>query len=234
MHTFHLARASRWTTVKALFCSPTSATVPGLQHAECMTAMELGTPVVSLQRLQLNRLAVFAAWDNEQAIDDFLAGPGLGSSLANGWHVRLEFLRRWGHVTEFDGLPMSTGDTDPDLPVVALTLARLQHPQLFRFIKWGQPVEQLVRDDPATAFAVAAMRPPRTVSTFSVWRTEREMTDMVRGHSAMPQPDRHAAAMRARNRKDFHFEFTTLRFRALSEHGLWQGRTNIVPTSPRT
>jgi hypothetical protein len=32
-----------------------------------------------------------------------------------------------------------------------------------------------------------------------------------------------------RERKDFHHEFTTLRFRALTEHGTWDGRSDIVP-----
>ena len=232
VHTFHLARTSLVTTAKAFLRPPTSATVPGLQHAECLTTMQLGSPVLSPRRLQLTRLAIFAAWDSEEAIDDFLARPGLGAALADGWHVRMEFLRRWGHITEFDGLPISTGETDPDLPVVAVTLARLKHSQLFRFIKWGKPVEKLVRDDPATTISLAAMHPLNTVSTFSVWQSERAMTDMVRGHSEMPHPDRHAAAMQERNRKDFHFEFTTLRFRALSEHGTWEGRGDIVPTGP--
>jgi len=57
------------------------------------------------------------------------------------------------------------------------------------------------------------------------------MTDMVRGRSHGPEPTRHVSAMRERERKDFHHEFTTLRFRCLSEHGSWQGRTNIVPTT---
>jgi hypothetical protein len=55
------------------------------------------------------------------------------------------------------------------------------------------------------------------------------MVDMVHGHSAVPQPERHAAAMAERQRKDFHFEFTTLRFRPLAEYGEWEGRTNIIP-----
>ena len=52
---------------------------------------------------------------------------------------------------------------------------------------------------------------------------------MVQGHSAVPQPKRHIDAMQERNRKDFHFEFTTLRFKALSEHGTWEGRSNYIP-----
>ena len=42
---------------------------------------------------------------------------------------------------------------------------------------------------------------------------------------------RHAAAMTERERKELHIDFTTLRFRCLSEHGSWQGRTSIVPAA---
>jgi hypothetical protein len=55
------------------------------------------------------------------------------------------------------------------------------------------------------------------------------MEHMVHGHSSVPAPDRHAVAMVERRRRDFHHEFATLRFRPLSEHGSWQGRTDIVP-----
>ena len=68
-----------------------------------------------------------------------------------------------------------------------------------------------------------AFRPPRTISTFSVWRTVREMEEMVHGRSAVAEPERHAAAMVERRRRDFHHEFATYRFRPLSEHGTWEG-----------
>ena len=41
---------------------------------------------------------------------------------------------------------------------------------------------------------------------------------------------RHADAMAERDRRDFHHEFATFRFRPVSEHGAWQGRSGIVPT----
>jgi hypothetical protein len=151
--------------------------------------------------------------------------------LALGWHVRLEFLRRWGRVSEFDDLPASAGEVAPTEPVVAVTLARLKLTQVPRFIRWGKPVEELVRNHPGTTLALAAMRPPRTVSTFSVWRSQREMLDMVRGEDSFPGAKRHAAAMVERKRKDFHHEFTTLRFRALTEQGAWEGRSDIVRRS---
>ena len=56
---------------------------------------------------------------------------------------------------------------------------------------------------------------------------------MVHGRSAIPAPDRHSVAMVERRRKDFHFEFTTLRFTCLGEYGEWEGRTSIVPTVSR-
>jgi hypothetical protein len=228
---FHLAKSTLATTASALLSPPTPQSTPGLRHAECMTVMALGSPIVSLARMQLTRLALFASWDSERAIDDFLRDAELGRTLARGWHVRLELLRRWGRVAELDDLPASTGELDPDSPAVAVTLARLKLPEVPRFIRWGKPVEELIRDHPGTTLALAAMRPPRTVSTFSVWRSQREMTDMVRGLGSVPGAERHAAAMQERERRDFHYEFTTLRFRALAEQGVWDGRQNIVPKS---
>ena len=208
---------------------PSRKRTPGLRHAECMVVMSLGSPILSPARMQLRHLAIFASWESEHALEDFLKDTQLGRTLSQGWHVRMEFLRRWGRVSEFDDLPARVGADDPNAPVVAVTLARLKLPEAPRFIHWGKPVETLVRDHPGTTLALAAMRPPNTISTFSVWRTQREMIDMVRGHDAFAGATRHADAMVERERRDFHYEFTTLRFRARSEHGVWNGRSNIVP-----
>jgi hypothetical protein len=191
--------------------------------------MTLGAAIVSPARMQLRSLVMFARWESHGAIDDFLAGTRLGRVLAGGWHVRMAFQRRWGYVSEFDGLAESVGQQDPAAPVVAVTLARMKLMQVPRFIRWGRPVEELVRDHPGATLAIAAMRLPRTVSTFSVWKSQREMVEMVRGRSSVARPERHAAAMAERERKDFHFEFTTLRFRAIGEYGSWEGRRGIVP-----
>jgi hypothetical protein len=227
--TFHLSKTTLGASAKTLCCPPTAEKVSGLNHAECMTRMTLGAAILSPSRMQLHHLAMFADWESHVAIDEFLASTRLGRVLAGGWHVRLAFQRRWGCVSEFDRLPESVGEQDPTAPVVAVTLARMKLPQIPRFIRWGRPVEALVRDHPGITLAMAAIRLPRTVSTFSVWRSQREMVDMVHGHSSVPQPKRHAAAMAERDRKDFHHEFTTLRFRPLAEYGEWEGRTRIVP-----
>lgn len=233
MHSFHLAELPFAQTARALSAGPTTSSVPGLRHAEVLAMMQLGAPTLSPARMQLRRIAVFAEWTDEAALERFLHDNKLGRGLARGWHVRLRFLRRWGHVGAFADLPLRDPAFDDssqgDEPVVAVTLARMRLPELPRFLKWGKPVERLVRDHPGTTLALAAMRPPRTISTFSVWRSAREMTGMVHGHSGVPEPSRHADAMVERERRDFHREFATYRFRVSSEHGIWQGRTGIVP-----
>lgn len=227
---FHFARVNIGTAFKALVDAPTGQQTPGLKHAECMARMTLGAYILSPARFQLRNLTMFAEWESNDAIDEFLGRAKLGRRLAGGWHVRMMFQRRWGIVREFDGLPESVGEQDPEAPVVAVTLARTKLSQIPRFIHWGKPVEELVRDHPGATMAIAAVRPPRTVSTFSVWTSLREMIEMVHGDSSVPHPGRHAAAMAERRRKDFHLEFTTLRFRPIEEHGNWEGRTSIIPT----
>lgn len=118
---------------------------------------------------------------------------------------------------------------DNEKPVVAVTIARMKYTQIPRFLRWGRPVEKQVRDNIGTTLSLASIRYPNTVSTFSIWNTQKEMIDMVHGHSKMPQPKRHVNAMKERNRKDFHFEFTTLRFKPIAEYGEWNNKRNYIP-----
>ncbi|GAA1871333.1 hypothetical protein [Myceligenerans crystallogenes] len=229
IHTFHLAELPPAVTARALLRAPSAATTPGLDHAECLALMRLGAPTVSPDRLQLRRIAVFAQWRDDDAVDRFLSDDALGRRLAGGWHVRMEYLRRWSRLAALPGLPARAGGWDQDEPVVAVTVARMRLLEVPRFLRWGKPVERQVRDHPGTTLALAAVRPPRTISTFSVWRTVREMEEMVHGRSELPDPRRHADAMTERRRRDFHHEFATFRFRPLAEHGSWEGRSGIVP-----
>lgn len=145
--------------------------------------------------------------------------------------MRLAFVRRWGMVRGVASSSDAGERLRPDEPVVAVTVARMRLPRLPRFIHWGRPVERQIRDHPEATLAMAALRLPRTVSTFTIWNTTRAMTDMVFGRDAGESGQRHADAMRERERRDFHHEFTTLRFRPLSEHGVWEGRGDHVPWS---
>lgn len=225
LFTFHLVQAPVATAVSLLRRPPRAA---GLRYAECLSLMRLGAPALSPDRMQLRRLAMFARWDDEAALESFLTSRD-GEWFASGWHVRMMFLRRWSQLAALADLPARADSWTEEEPVVAVTLARMRLPEVPRFLAWGKPVERLVRDHPGATLALAAMRPPRSISTFSIWESVREMTDMVRGHGPVEGSTRHADTMTERARRDFHREFATFRFRPLSEHGSWEGRGDYVP-----
>ena len=227
--TYHLVKTNYFSALKILLFPPKQKNISGLIHAEIMTTMTLGSAIFSPSRMLIRQIAVFAQWENESDVDHFLTENSLGKILAKGWHTRLTFMRTWGKFNQFE-IPDETIEFEnPDSLIVAVTIARMKFLEIPRFIHWGRPVEKLVRDHPATTLSLASIKFPNTVSTFSICKTQKEMTDMVHGHSKVPKPERHADAMKERDRKDFHFEFTTLRFKPISEFGEWNGRRNIIP-----
>lgn len=226
---YHLIKLPFLQAIKGIFSNPIVNTTKGLIHSEFMTAMTLGSPILSPSRLLIRQIAVFAQWENEAALDEYLKKDNFGRTLVKGWHVRLEFIRQWGKFNNLRLVEPLEKMENNNHPVVAITIARMKPLEVPRFIHWGRPVEKLVRDHPGTTLSLASYSFPNTVSTFSIWKTEKEMTDMVHGHSAVPKPKRHSEAMLERERKDFHFEFTTLRFKPISEFGKWKGKTNFIP-----
>ncbi len=202
----------------------------GLIYAETMSIMRLGSPIISSTRFFNYKIVVFAQWENEDSINQFLKSSSFGEKLAKGWHVRMTFLRQWGRISGFQ-IPSVNGENENENePVVAVTIARMKYTEIPRFIRWGRPVEKLVRDHLGTTISLASVRYPNIISTFSIWKTQKEMTDMVFGHSKMAQPKRHVDAMKERDRKDFHFEFTTLRFKPIAEYGIWNSESKYIPT----
>ncbi len=225
---YHLLRTRLPVTFKALILPPKKRETLGLIHSESLWNMRLGAPIFSPDRAQLIELSFFAEWQDESSLDAFLQESELGRQLALGWHVRMQFVRKWGSVEALNHLPEKVEDLDEKDPVVAVTLARMRFSQIPRFIHWGKPVEEQVRDSPGVILALASMRLPNTVSTFTIWETQKAMLDMVKGHNSMNEPKRHLNAMKERDKKDFHYEFTTLRFKPLSEHGFWNGKQNYI------
>ena len=227
LYSFHLARIAPWATLGALLRPPSPARTPGLVHAECMTRMTLGSGVLSPRRAQLRHLVMFAAWDDDASLDDFLADDPLGRRLARGWHLRMRYLHRWGSLEALNETLEGEAPAEHEGPVAAVTVARMRLLEVPRFLRWGRPVERQVRDDPHQRLACAAIRLPRTICTFSIWENTAAMRAMVEGHAKAPDPKRHVSAMVERRRRPFHFEFTTLRFVVENEVGEWEGRRNI-------
>ena len=122
---YHLIKLPFFEAVRRIFSSPISKNTKGLIHSEYMTAMTLGSPIFSPSRVLIGQVAVFMQWENENALEMYLEQDSFGRTLANGWHVRLSFIRDWG---QFSGFKIPT-DKDqlksPNSPVVAVTIARM-------------------------------------------------------------------------------------------------------------
>lgn len=218
---YHVIQASVFGVAARLLRSSALRGVEGLRHVECLLPMRMGHGVGRPGRYHASLLAVFAFWENEACLERFLEAPPYRIFSRPSWHVRLRFYRRWGTYTGLDDARIYAELAKPEGPVVGVTLARLKLTETFRFARWGKPVEAQVRDHPGLTRATVAYRPLRTFSTFSMWRSEQDMLDMVRGRQAEVDGHQHRDAMKERVRRDFHHEFTTMRFVPLSEHGVW-------------
>ena len=225
---FHLVKIPFGKALKGLFFNLIKKDTEGLIYSEYMTAMTLGSPILSPSRFLIREIAIFAQWKSEKDLEHFLEKDSFGKILNKGWYIRLGFMRDWGNIKGYQ-VPKEKEILDsPNSPVAAVTIARMKPLSVPRFLNWGRPVEKLVRDHSGTLLSLASFKFANTISTFTIWKNIKEMESMVHGHSKMEKPKRHSNAMKERERKDFHFEFTTLRFKPLSEYGSWKGKSNFT------
>lgn len=229
LFSYHLIQAPLLQVAARLWSSAALRRVGGLRHAECLLPMRMGHGVMLPGRYHFTSLVMFALWESEAHLDRFLAAPPYRVFERDHWHMRLRFYRRWGTYRGLDEATPYTELADPEGPVVGVTLARLKLTETLRFARWGKPVEEQVRDHPGVTRATVAFRPFNTFSTFSVWRSEADMLAMVRGREATRDGAEHREAMLERVRRDFHFEFTTMRMVPLSEHGEWPEPMRLLP-----
>lgn len=224
---YHILKVSWIKLLKLYFLSKQKSKIAGLKHCEFFFQMGLGSSVFSRERYQLNNQVFFAWWENEGYLEKFQSSLNEGNAINNSWHVRMKLYRKWGSIKELSNSFINDKPASEDNSVVAVTLARLKLTQTLRFLSWGKPVEKQIRDHKGKTLALAAMRPFNSFSTFSIWKNEQEMTNMVHGKNVSDGKN-HAEAMKERERKDFHYEFTTMRFIPISEHGVWEDNNQYI------
>ena len=88
-----------------------------------------------------------------------------------------------------------------------------------RFIQWGRPVEKLVRDHPATTLSLASIKLPNTVSTFSIWKTQKEMMDYAY------QNPKHREVVKLTRQLNWYKEEMFARFVPYKFTGTWAGKS---------
>jgi hypothetical protein len=195
---------------------------PGLRYAEAAARIPLGgtgPPVANP-----GKVALIASWDDDAALERFLAEHPLAGHLADGWHVRLEPTRVYGAWPEMPELPAEEERMDPDEPAAVLTLGRPRVRRLIPFVRTSRPAEALAVGHPAFVTGTALVRPPISfVATFTLWSSTSAMRDYALGR---PDPA-HLNAIKADRTEPFHHQEAFARFRPYAAQGTWGGLTAL-------
>jgi hypothetical protein len=167
---------------------------------------------------------MIAAWDEDRALDDFARSDHpLASHLVAGWQVRLQPLRVSGAWSAMPGLSEKQLPVEDDEPVAVLTLGRLRLQRTWPFLRASAPAEREVVNAPGLLATIALARPPRLVSTFSLWRSAVAMRDYAYRNGGT-----HMAAVHADRERPFHHESAFIRFRPYRSEGEWEGRDPLA------
>jgi hypothetical protein len=217
----HLADVGLRVAPTILRKPPRRSRVPGLTYAETVTMAPLGKRLLPSPRF--GRVGLLAAWEDDDALDDFSRTHQLAELLAGGWQVRLQPLRVFGSWAGMPGLPATALPVDDSEPVAVLTLGRLRLNRALPFLRSSAAAEGAVIGDPALLASTGLARPPHLVSTFSLWRSAAGMREYAAGKSGA-----HQAAVRADRKRAYHHESAFVRFRPYASQGSWDGRDPLA------
>lgn len=201
--------------------TPKPSEVRGLRHANVGLAAPLSGSL--LPPLELGRVGLVAFWDDETALDAFLATHRRAAALSEGWSSRLEPLRAFG---SWPGLPADVPTaraTEYDGPAIVLTLGRLRLSQAPRFLRTSAKAEARVVEAPGVTWATGLARPP-FVATCSLWESTRALSTYAFGRS---EPA-HSDAIAEGQAKAFHHQSAFIRFRPYGAQGHLDGKNPLA------
>ncbi len=171
------------------------------------------------------RTALFALWDDETALDTFLAGHRIArrwDGAGESWHVRLRSLGghgTWRGVDVLDG--MEPGDRSGAIAV--LTRADVRRPAWREFGRAGREVDaELHTADGLIDVVGIGEAPVGRLATFSLWRS----LDAARTFAySMP---RHQRVIEETRDGDWYAEEMFARFEPYASSGSWAGRDPLA------
>ena len=217
----HVANVGRRSALGVLRKAPKPASTPGLRQANVALTAPLGASV--RPKPDFGRAGLIAFWDDDAALDRFLADHPLAQTLAGGWRVRLAPLRihgSWPGVP--DDLPHGR-KVDYDGPAAVLTLARLRFRRAVPFFRTSAKAEGAVVDAPGLIWASGLAKPP-FVATCSLWQS----SDALSAYAYDGDRPAHPNAIAADRAKPFHHQSAFIRFRPYGSEGKLDGRNPLA------
>jgi hypothetical protein len=203
--------------------APPPGSIPGLRNANVGLAAPLGGSVVP--SVQFGRAGLFAFWEDDTALDGFLADHPLAEQFAGGFRIRLEPLRAYGTWPGFPREEVTDQrHVEHDGPVAALTMGRPRASQLLRFLRTSAKAEASAVEAPGLVWTTGLAKPVSFVATCSLWESTRALSTYAYGTKDPGHPD----AITSGDAKPFHHEQIFIRFRPYASHGKLDGKNALA------
>ena len=165
--------------------------VPGLRSARTGICAPFHHGV--LPRPQLRREALVACWDDESALDRFLAEDPTGAVFATGLEIRMELYRAVGVWPGLDAAMIQGAaeeGTEGDGPSVAITIGTAYFRTAVPFLKVNRGLESQFLETPSGLWGSGfANLPQLLVGTLTVWESGDAAADFMKSGA-------HGAAVR--------------------------------------
>jgi hypothetical protein len=174
----------------------------------------------------LRRWALFAVWEGEPALEEFLARSPVaarwGEEAEESWHVRLAPLGsrgRWGGRDPFAADAFAAPVRKPgDGPVAVLTRASIRPSRLVAFYRSIPDVDRrLRREDGCLASIGVGEWPLARQATFSLWDGDAAITRFAYRAEA------HRAVIGRVRSEGWYAEELFARFTPYASRGTWDG-----------